>query len=147
MLILISTFRKNNLSQFHCFMVRSMYHVVIGYTCTVVSLVVHTRAGNRDAGIILQLYTRYFIMCPFADNFCVPQLMQFFFDMVENTFGKGVRCWLSAFSPFPTMFSKAMINLSLGCEKFGFCSKSSNQIFSCNLYIWCQHTVFILLQT
>ena len=28
---------------------------------------------------------------------------------VENIVGKGQKCWLPAFSPFPTMFSKASL--------------------------------------
>ena len=28
-------------------------------------------------------------------------------DSVENIVGKGKKCWLPAFSPFPTMFSRA----------------------------------------
>ena len=29
-------------------------------------------------------------------------------DIVENIVGKRRKCWLPAFSPFPTMFSKAL---------------------------------------
>ena len=31
------------------------------------------------------------------------------FGRVENTVGKGRKCWLPAFSPFPTVFSKDFI--------------------------------------
>ena len=39
-------------------------------------------------------------------------------DRVENTVGKGEKCWLPAFSPFPTVFSKAFflrVAKSLDC--------------------------------
>ena len=45
----------------------------------------------------------------FADDmFNVARLMIFVFDRVENIVGKGENADLSAFSPFPIMFSKAL---------------------------------------
>ena len=35
--------------------------------------------------------------------------MIFVFDGVENIVGKRRKCWLPAFSPFPTMFSKVFL--------------------------------------
>ena len=32
--------------------------------------------------------------------------MKFVLGMIKNIVGKGEKCWLPAFSPFPTMFSK-----------------------------------------
>ena len=32
--------------------------------------------------------------------------MKFVLEKVENIVGKGEKCWSSAVSPFPTMFSK-----------------------------------------
>ena len=32
------------------------------------------------------------------------------FEMVENIVEKGAKCLLSAYSPFPTMFSKALFH-------------------------------------
>ena len=36
----------------------------------------------------------------------LAQMMISDFDRVENFAGKGRKCWLPAFSPFPAMFSK-----------------------------------------
>ena len=33
-----------------------------------------------------------------------PLKQKFFLGWVENIFGKRRKCWLPAFSPFPTMF-------------------------------------------
>ena len=43
------------------------------------------------------------------------------FDRVENTVGKGEKCWSPAFSPFPTVFSKAFF--FKGRLKSGLCGK------------------------
>ena len=44
----------------------------------------------------------------FADDKSkVANIMIFVFDSVENIVGKRKKCWLPAFSSFPTMFSKA----------------------------------------
>ena len=34
--------------------------------------------------------------------------LKFALESVENIVGKGENCWLPAFSPFPTMFSKGL---------------------------------------
>ena len=39
------------------------------------------------------------------DNFSIPKMKISIFDRVENT-GKRRKCWLSALSHFPTLFSK-----------------------------------------
>ena len=44
------------------------------------------------------------------DNFSVARKVQFFFYRVENMVGKGEKCWLPAFSPFPAMFSKCVFS-------------------------------------
>ena len=45
----------------------------------------------------------------FADNnLYIAQMMIYVFDRVENIVEKGKKCWLPAFSPFPTMFSIAL---------------------------------------
>ena len=45
----------------------------------------------------------------FADNkLNVAQMMISLFDRVEKRCGKRRKCWLPAFSPFPTVFSKAL---------------------------------------
>ena len=36
----------------------------------------------------------------------VAEKLKFILGKVENIVGKGEKCWLPAFSPFPTMFSK-----------------------------------------
>ena len=46
----------------------------------------------------------------FADNKLNIGKMISLFCIVENTVGKGKKCWLPAFSPFPTMFSKAFFS-------------------------------------
>ena len=44
----------------------------------------------------------------FADDILkIIKTMISFFDRVENNVGKRRKCWLPAFSPFPTVFSKA----------------------------------------
>ena len=43
----------------------------------------------------------------FADNkINVIQKQKFVLERVEKIVGKGEKCWLPAFSPFPIMFSK-----------------------------------------
>ena len=43
----------------------------------------------------------------FADNkINVAQMMIFLFEWVVNIVEKKIKCWLPAFYPFPTMFSK-----------------------------------------
>ena len=45
-------------------------------------------------------------MKDFTENkIIVTQKMSFALGRVENTVGKRRKCWLPAFSPFPTMFS------------------------------------------
>ena len=41
------------------------------------------------------------------DEIRASQKMKFMTVRVENIAGKGRKCWLSAFSPFPKMFSRA----------------------------------------
>ena len=41
------------------------------------------------------------------DNLNVAEMAKIVFDKVEKHCGKRCKCWLPAFSPFPTMFSKA----------------------------------------
>ena len=42
-----------------------------------------------------------------VDNkFNAAKMLVSLFDKVENIVGKRRKCWLAAFSPFPTMFSK-----------------------------------------
>ena len=49
-----------------------------------------------------------------ADNkIKVLKMMIFVFDRVENIVEKRRKCWLLAFSPFSTMFSKAFYPWSL----------------------------------
>ena len=36
--------------------------------------------------------------------------LKFVLGQVENNIGKGEKCWLPVFSPFPSMFSKAFIS-------------------------------------
>ena len=46
----------------------------------------------------------------FADiNLNLAQVMEFVFDRFENIVVNGKKCWLPAFSPFPTMFSKGFL--------------------------------------
>ena len=40
------------------------------------------------------------------DKIDVVKMMISLLDRVENTVGKREKCWLPAFSPFPTVFSK-----------------------------------------
>ena len=40
------------------------------------------------------------------DKIDVTEKLKFVFGRVENIVGKRRKCWLPAFSPFPTMFSK-----------------------------------------
>ena len=40
------------------------------------------------------------------DNVSVTQKLNFNLEKVENIVGKKRKCWLPAFSPLPTMFSK-----------------------------------------
>ena len=73
------------------------------------------------------------LQCPYAKQqnfrqvqveiFCRKQVIEklkFVFGRVENIVGKGERrkCWLSPFSPFPTMFSKSLF---LRVAKSGDC--------------------------
>ena len=48
------------------------------------------------------------------DKINVAQMMIFVFDRVENILkgenGKRRKCWLAAFSPFPTMLSKRLFS-------------------------------------
>ena len=41
------------------------------------------------------------------DKIILAQKLKFVLEKVENIVGKGEKCWLPPFSPFPTMFSKA----------------------------------------
>ena len=40
----------------------------------------------------------------------MTQRFKFVLGRIENIVGKGEKCWLPAFSPFPTMFSKAFFS-------------------------------------
>ena len=58
----------------------------------------------------------------FADNkikFNATEKLKFLLERVENT-GKRKKCWLPAFSPFPTMFSKEFL---YSVVKSGLCGK------------------------
>ena len=51
----------------------------------------------------------WFNLKAFADNnLYVDQMMIYVFDRVENIVDRRRKCWLLAFSPFSTMFSKAL---------------------------------------
>ena len=62
------------------------------------------------------LFQTQWAICPSGFDFwaepCRQQIRQIakmtisLFDRVENNVGKGEKCWLPAFSPFPTWFSK-----------------------------------------
>ena len=53
----------------------------------------------------------------FADNiFILAQVTQYIFKWVENFVGKKRKCWLPAFSPFSTMFSKVSTECFLSCD-------------------------------
>ena len=60
----------------------------------------------------LTLPNKKFLDCPDskalnADNkINVTRKFIFVLERLENIVGKGEKCWLSAFSPFPTMFLK-----------------------------------------
>ena len=41
-----------------------------------------------------------------SDKSNVAKIIISVFNNIENIVGKGKKCWLPAFSPFPTMFSK-----------------------------------------
>ena len=43
------------------------------------------------------------------DKFGLAEIIRFVFERVENIVGKRRKCWLPAFSPFPTMFSKGFL--------------------------------------
>ena len=43
-----------------------------------------------------------------VDKSNVAKMVISVFDRVENIVGKRKKCWLTAFSPFPTMLSKAV---------------------------------------
>ena len=43
------------------------------------------------------------------DNIKVTENLKPGFGRVENIVGKKRKCWLPAFSPFPTMFSKGLL--------------------------------------
>ena len=43
------------------------------------------------------------------DKFIVAIMMISVFDRVENIVEKTRKCWIPAFSPFPTMFSKGFL--------------------------------------
>ena len=43
---------------------------------------------------------------------------KFVFGRVENIVGKRRKCWLPAFSPFPTMFSKGVVYRVIKFLKF-----------------------------
>ena len=42
------------------------------------------------------------------DKFDMAEKLKFVLEMVEKHHGKRRKCWLPAFSPFPTMFSKGL---------------------------------------
>ena len=47
----------------------------------------------------------------FADNkINVTEKLKFLLKQVENIVGKGEKCWLPAFSPFLTVFSKVFFS-------------------------------------
>ena len=43
------------------------------------------------------------------DKINVTEKLKFLLERVENIVGKGRNCWLPAFSPFPTVFSKGFL--------------------------------------
>ena len=47
------------------------------------------------------------------DNINMAEKLKFVFGRVENRLGKRRKCWLPAFSPFPTLFSKIYSSGSL----------------------------------
>ena len=55
------------------------------------------------------------------DDFSVAQMVRCFCYRVENIVGKRRKCWLPAFSPFPTMFSKGFF--PRGREKSSLCNE------------------------
>ena len=46
------------------------------------------------------------------------QTMEFFFQRFENIVGKRRKCWLPAFSPFPTMFFGCFHQVRLNSSKY-----------------------------
>ena len=64
-----------------------------------------------------QLFTKdnildWFKLKAFADDkLHMNQILHFVFVRVENIAGKRRKCWLPAFSPFPTMFSKGFCSI------------------------------------
>ena len=46
-------------------------------------------------------------------------MREFLHERVKNIVGKGAKCWLPAFSPFPTMFSKTSFQGPLKPGTFG----------------------------
>ena len=67
-----------------------------------------------NAGILVSVnslpndkFLYWFKFKAIADNkIIVDEKMDFVLGTVENIAGKRRKCWLPAFSPFPTMFSK-----------------------------------------
>ena len=43
------------------------------------------------------------------DKLKVAKMTIFLLERAENTWGKRRKCWLPAFSPFPTVFSKVLL--------------------------------------
>ena len=54
------------------------------------------------------------------------------FNRIGNTEGKGKKCWLPAFSPFPTVFSRAFY-LRVVRYKSGLCGKELKTLFIWNI--------------
>ena len=52
------------------------------------------------------------------DKLNVPKMIISVFGKLENIEGKGKKCWLPAFSPFPTTFSKGFF---LGVVQGRYC--------------------------
>ena len=46
----------------------------------------------------------------------VTQILTFVLEKVESNVKKRRKCWLPAFSPFPTMFSKAVFLMVIKCR-------------------------------
>ena len=57
------------------------------------------------------------------DKFIVAKMMISVFDRMENTVGKMRKCNLQAFSPYPTMFSKAFCSRVANCDS-GLCGEA-----------------------
>ena len=72
--------------------------------------------GERGFSLLNIKILNFVKFKPFADvkmNFNMAQKIISASERVKNSVGKGEKCWLPGFSPFPTLFSKAFFLRSL----------------------------------